>query len=84
LIRRLLQNRAVVAVGIVSYGIYLWHIAILERLNRWFDLHGVMPFVVLAALGLAASYLVALASYVVVEKPALKLKGGTTAAPARS
>jgi peptidoglycan/LPS O-acetylase OafA/YrhL len=85
LVRRFLQSRIVVAIGVVSYGIYLWHIAVLERIDRYLGLHGgLWQFVVLAALGVAASYVVALVSYVVVEKPALKLKGVSKSAVATS
>ncbi|MBV9283460.1 MAG: acyltransferase, partial [Acidimicrobiia bacterium] len=81
-IRAVLRSRVAVAVGVVSYGIYLWHIALIERITKYVHVSGFSGFLVLAALGLAASYCVALVSYVAVERPALRLKGRPAPAPA--
>jgi peptidoglycan/LPS O-acetylase OafA/YrhL len=75
-VRRLLRARAVVLLGAVSYGIYLWHLAFLERAVRWTggELFAASLAPVLA-LGLAATIAVAAASYVVIEKPVVRTGG---------
>ena len=77
LVRRLLRSRVAVALGLVSYGIYLWQNFWLEKWQEWMDIAPftgrfgeVLPPV--AALTIATAAL----SYVVVERPALALKGG--------
>jgi peptidoglycan/LPS O-acetylase OafA/YrhL len=78
LIRRMLQSRPVVAVGVVSYGVYLWHISMLEKVTPHLRDLGSAEFPVVVVVGLALTYVVARASYVIVEKPALRLKGRDT------
>jgi peptidoglycan/LPS O-acetylase OafA/YrhL len=76
-VRRILGNRVLLYLGLVSYGLYLWHSAVFEQLNRWgfgqvaSETH---PYAWYAA-GLALTTLVATASYYAVERPALSLKG---------
>jgi peptidoglycan/LPS O-acetylase OafA/YrhL len=77
-VRRVLANRALLFVGLVSYPIYLWHVAVLDQLRYgWgFGAHiFIHPYVHWVLLGFACSMVVAVASYYVVEKPALRLKG---------
>ena len=75
-VRRVLGNRVLLWLGVVSYGIYLWHSAVYEQLTRWgFQeiaeaTHRYIWFFVAAAL----TTLVAAASYYAVERPALSLK----------
>ena len=74
-IRRLLRNRVVQALGVVSYGIYLWHENWIEKFLDW---RGIAPFsgdfwpMLGAVLGLTIAS--AAVSYVLVERPALRLK----------
>lgn len=75
LIRALLRNRLVAAVGIVSYGIYLWHQAWVTEFLRWTgDRLFTIPFgeVFGTVLGLAVAS--ATASYLLFERPVLRLK----------
>lgn len=82
LVRRLLRSRAFVLAGLVSYGIYLWHNFFLEKVLA---LTGTAPFtggfgrVLLAVVAL--TLVVATASYVLVEKPALRWKERRRPAP---
>jgi peptidoglycan/LPS O-acetylase OafA/YrhL len=74
--RRLLRLRGVQWIGLVSYGIYLWHEAAIRLYQEWtntrfFD--GAFP-VVLAGVA-AITLAIAAGSYVVVERPFLRLKG---------
>jgi peptidoglycan/LPS O-acetylase OafA/YrhL len=75
-VRRILANRVLLWLGLVSYGIYLWHSAVYEQLSRWgFNdiataTHRYSWFIAAAAL----SALVAAASYYGIERHALKLK----------
>ena len=73
-IRRVLQWRPVAALGIVSYGVYLWHQAWVELFVRWtgelFRVSWPEMFGVVLALAVAS----ATASYLLVERPILRLK----------
>jgi peptidoglycan/LPS O-acetylase OafA/YrhL len=72
-IRALLRTRVLALVGVVSYGIYLWHEAALELFLRWtgdriftIPLWELLPTV--TALAIAAGT----ASYILVERPFLR------------
>jgi len=69
--RRLLAHPLVAWLGLISYGVFLWHYAVgLELGNRGEDL-GFWPLV---AVTLAISIAVAAASYYALERPLLRLK----------
>jgi peptidoglycan/LPS O-acetylase OafA/YrhL len=74
LIRRALASPPVAALGVVSYGVYLWHQAWVTMFLRWYhDFLRAPPgtmFAVVAGLAIAS----ASASYLVVERPLLGLK----------
>ena len=76
LVRRVLANRVLTYLGMISYGVYLWHFAVLIQLQRW-------GFGEVAAktgqwiwfpAALAGGVLLATISWFVVEKPATSLK----------
>ena len=69
--RRILANPVIAWLGLVSYGIFLWHLAISYKLGP----DGAdLPFVpALIALGILSAA-VAAASYYLVERPILRLK----------
>lgn len=72
LVRRLLRSRVMVAGGLISYGVYLWHEGVLDV---WMRARDIQPFEgafwPMFAVGLAGTVAAAAVSYVVVEKPAL-------------
>jgi peptidoglycan/LPS O-acetylase OafA/YrhL len=74
LVRRVLANRALLAIGLVSYSLFLYHLAVLVQVERW-DLPAG------TAIALAGSLAIAALSYYLVERPALKLKGLVKARP---
>jgi peptidoglycan/LPS O-acetylase OafA/YrhL len=75
---RALASRPLRYLGLISYGIYLYHLAIITKLQH--SLHGSLGsgfashFLVYLALGLASAVAIASASYYLVERPALSLK----------
>jgi peptidoglycan/LPS O-acetylase OafA/YrhL len=76
LVRRLLANRALTYLGMISYGIFLYHIAVIEQLKDW-DLGSVgviHPYVLWFGTALAGSAAIATVSWYLLEKPALSLK----------
>jgi peptidoglycan/LPS O-acetylase OafA/YrhL len=76
LVRRLLRSWPVAALGVISYGVYLWHLDLINLLLRWTGWHpGHVPYWVLAAIVFALSVAFASASYFALERPLLRLKG---------
>lgn len=67
LLTRCLQNRVLVFIGRISYGLYLWHFPILGAMQKhhlpWQHLVYLVP-----------SFIVAIGSYYLLELPFLKLK----------
>jgi len=73
---RFFSWRPWVEIGFLSYGLYLWHQPIFLLVNdHWYRFHrDSMPWGVFAVLIGLVSFVVALASRYLVEKPALKMK----------
>jgi peptidoglycan/LPS O-acetylase OafA/YrhL len=72
---RLLEARPLVATGVISYSIFLWH----EPLIRWLAAHGLLQegsagFLANVALAAVVTGIASAATYVLVEAPALRLK----------
>jgi peptidoglycan/LPS O-acetylase OafA/YrhL len=65
-IARLLASRPLVVTGLISYSLYLWHA---PMLSLFYYRTGTPPNAVQTALFLPAIWLVALASWLVVERP---------------
>jgi peptidoglycan/LPS O-acetylase OafA/YrhL len=77
LVRRLLAQRWLLYLGLVSYGIYLWHFSVFVQLDRWGFLEGETGPVAFAAwflLGALGATALASASYWLAERPLLRLK----------
>jgi peptidoglycan/LPS O-acetylase OafA/YrhL len=78
---RALDLRPLALIGIASYSLYLWHVPIIDRLLHYFPAvgHSSARLLVLALpLALAAAF----ASYVLVERQALRLRRPWARAPA--
>ncbi len=75
LIRKLLRNPVVQVAGLISYGIYLWQNVWVEEYVDWVDDRVfAIPFGEMLLAVLALTLVCAAISYVVVERPALRLK----------
>lgn len=76
LVRRFLANRALLHVGMVSYGLYLWHLAIIIQLVRWDygSVEIVHPWITWLLPTVLGGVLAGSLSYYLVERPALSLK----------
>jgi peptidoglycan/LPS O-acetylase OafA/YrhL len=67
LVRRLLANRVLLWIGLISYSFFLYHWAVVIKVDGWnVPAGGVVAFVM--------SLAIAAASYYVIERPALTLK----------
>jgi peptidoglycan/LPS O-acetylase OafA/YrhL len=81
-VRRLLARRELLWLGLVSYGIYLYHVLAFDRLFTWgWDTDEPAGQVLRLATGVALTVALAGASYYVVERPALRLKRRFARAP---
>lgn len=71
---RVLGSRPAVFLGTISYGIYLWHLTVIEGLERTDVIEQLTwhPFLSTAALALALTTLVAAASWFWFERPLLR------------
>lgn len=77
-VRRVLRSRPLVALGVVSYGIYLWHITVMVRLVRPGAFLAGASFVSLTLWATALTSVVAAISWFVVERPLLRrVRAGT-------
>ena len=75
-VRKILANRVLLYIGMVSYSFYLYHLAWIIQLDRW-GFHSVTvghPYVRWYLAALAGSLVLASLSYHLVEKPAMDLK----------
>jgi peptidoglycan/LPS O-acetylase OafA/YrhL len=73
-IRGALRWKPVAALGVVSYGVYLWHQAWVEMFVRWTDRLFRVSFLEMFLVVVGLSVASATASYLVVERPILGLK----------
>jgi len=69
---RVLDWRPLVAVGVASYSLYLWHLPVIESLEDAFS--STPGPLALALVGVPVSIAVALLSYRAIESPFLKLR----------
>jgi peptidoglycan/LPS O-acetylase OafA/YrhL len=68
--RRMLANRWLATLGLISYGVFLWHLTIAIKLSG----EGLDGFVPLTIVTSAAAIAIAALSYVLLERPLLRLK----------
>jgi peptidoglycan/LPS O-acetylase OafA/YrhL len=68
--RRVLATRWLAALGLISYGVFLWHLTIAIKLSGE-GLDGFVPLTIVTA---AAAIPIAALSYVLLERPLLRLK----------
>jgi peptidoglycan/LPS O-acetylase OafA/YrhL len=74
-IRRALTFKPVALIGVVSYGIYLWHEAWIYLFLKWTgDRLFTIPLIELVAFAGGIAALCATASYLLVERPVLRYK----------
>jgi peptidoglycan/LPS O-acetylase OafA/YrhL len=78
LVRRILGNRVLLFLGLVSYGLYLYQLAVVSQLTRW-DFNSVAqavyPPIMWPIATFVGSLILATASYYGIERYALRLKG---------
>jgi peptidoglycan/LPS O-acetylase OafA/YrhL len=75
-VRRIMANRVLLYLGLISYGFYLFHYAVILQLVRWDwgDHAFVHPYLHWFFPALAGSVILGSLSYYLVERPALSLK----------
>jgi peptidoglycan/LPS O-acetylase OafA/YrhL len=75
LVRRFLRSWPMASLGVISYGIYLWHLDLISEVDQWTGWNaGHISYWMLAGLVLAVTVLIASASYFGLERPLLLLK----------
>ncbi len=82
-IERVLTWRPLVQLGRISYGLYLWHGVIYYLLHHTASVM-VLPTPVLGVLEVGLSLIAAVGSYIVIERPALRLKKRFSPRPERT
>jgi peptidoglycan/LPS O-acetylase OafA/YrhL len=74
LARTVLRWPVLMWIGLVSYGVYLWHITAVEQVQGRLDDLGLNSVPLVLAFGILASCLAGALSYYVVERPAQRWK----------
>ncbi|HEX9995064.1 MAG TPA: acyltransferase [Acidimicrobiales bacterium] len=73
LVRRFLRSRPVVLAGLVSYGVFLWHLTwVVDAVRRAGEAGEAPRFLPVLGTAVAGTLLTATASYVAVERPLLE------------
>ena len=73
-LRSMAANRHLAWIGVISYGVYLWHQTIIRQLNKWMTFEpNVYGFLSMTGIVMASAILVGWISFRLVEKPALSL-----------
>ena len=76
MVRGLLQTRVLALIGVVSYGVYLWHEAGIALFLRWTgDPLFTIPLWELASVVTALAIVAATASYVLIERSIVRCAG---------
>ena len=73
-ITRLLENRVLVAIGRISYGLYVFHYPTFLLLEQFRIAHDNLNFVELTAARFAITFAIATLSYLLLERRFLKMK----------
>ena len=82
LVRRVLHWRPLAVLGLVSYGFYLWHYAILDWLSHHVFTHsGWSSFGAMVVVTTIGATAVGAASWLLVERPAMRLGVGAIRRP---
>ncbi|HZM53413.1 MAG TPA: acyltransferase [Acidimicrobiales bacterium] len=75
LVRRLLRSWPMASLGVISYGIYLWHLDLINQFMKWTGWQpGMVPYWILASAVLGLTIAFASASYFGLERPILRIK----------
>ena len=75
LVRKFLTCWPVASLGVISYGIYLWHLDLINQFLSWTGyVEGAVPFWILASGVLALTVVAASISYFGLERPVLRVK----------
>ncbi len=77
--RRLLNNRPLIFISLISYGILLYHLSVIEQLKDWgFDPpSGIVSYVAWPVVTLAIAMVFGALSYVLIERPLGRLELGS-------
>ena len=77
----LVSTRLLARLGLISYGIFLWHLPVLEVVADWLHEPTERPpsLLAVAVPGLALTLVAAVGSFAVVERPLLALTAGRRA-----
>ncbi len=74
-IRRLLRSRVLVALGVISYGFYLWHLPVWIELEKWLPTG--TPMLAQVGVALAVAVVVAAISWELIERPIIRWSTGS-------
>jgi peptidoglycan/LPS O-acetylase OafA/YrhL len=73
-LRSMAANRHLAWIGVISYGVYLWHQTIIKQVGKWLALQPTFGgFLILLVLVMPSAVLVGWISFRLIEKPALSL-----------
>ncbi len=72
--RKIFEITPVIFLGIISYSLYLWHIPVLYKLKKYLISYNVDILPWLSTIGVALVIFISVLSYMIVERPFLKIR----------